>query len=178
MPRGRRPVGDSDRHLRTVPANLDNNKARRKESQKGTVVGTLAPLTAADVPPPEGMPEGRIRHYRKAVDWLIAADVATIGDRMGITELARIWADIQQVNFLLEQDGLTQTTEDRLGNLKQTPHPLLSERGRLRTMFKSLLSEFGLTPNSRRMMLQADPKKEVDQEDAEWAALMSDGRGS
>jgi P27 family predicted phage terminase small subunit len=161
-----------------VPANQGNNKARRRESQEGSVVGKLAPLTVADVPPPDGMPAGRIRHYGKAVTWIVAADVATIGDRMGVTELARVWADIQQVNFLLEQDGLTQDVEDRLGNVKKMAHPLLGERARLRTMFKNMLSEFGMTPNARRMMLQADPKKEVDQEDAEWSVLMGSNERS
>ena len=174
MPRGRRPSDSTtkDRRLRTVPSQRDAAHARRSELQEESIVGKLAPLRAEDVLPPEGMPQGRIKHYRHAVEWVLQNENAVISDRMAVMELGRTWADLQQVAFLLEQDGVSQSIEDRYGNTRYIAHPLLSERNRLRNALKGLLREFGLTPDSRRTMTQADPEKEVDEEDAAWAALI------
>jgi hypothetical protein len=118
------------------------------------------------------MPQGRIKHYQHAVNWVLQNENAVISDRMAVMELGRTWADLQQVAFLLEQDGVSHSIQDRYGNTRYLAHPLLTERNRLRNSLKGQLREFGLTPDSRRLMTQADPEKEVDEEDAVWAALV------
>lgn len=173
MPGGRRPESRSSEHrrLRAIPSDLKDNSLRRAENQENAL--TSPALSAADISPPSGMSPGRIEHFNRAVDWIVAVNVAKISDRMAVITLATIWADLCHTNYLIEQDGTVLQIEDRLGNLRKYAHPMLAERGRLRAQFRALLSEFGLTPNARRLMAQADPKKEEDAEDAEWASLIS-----
>ena len=73
--------------------------------------------------------------------------------------------DVQADIFMT---GLTIEELDKNGNLVHKANPLLAERGRLASSVKSMLTEFGLTPNARRKVHKQNPTEATDPEEEAW----------
>jgi phage terminase small subunit len=116
------------------------------------------------------------RDYNEAREWVVGwRDIVGLTDRMATHQLLVVWVELLDMDRRVRAEGAVITEERANGSTTRKPHPLLAERARMRSQFKLLLGEFGLTPNSRRLILQRDPEEVVDGEDAAWAAFLAAG---
>ena len=131
------------------------------------------PLTEEDVQIPEDMPPGMRKPFKEALARLIALDIATQNDAMSVAMLCETWAELRYVSFLINAEGYMIEEENAKGEIRQRANPLLNERSKLRTFLKTLLTQFGLTPSTRKNVFARDPEKPKDTEDEVWRDFFS-----
>lgn len=164
---------DVDRtKLHHVRGHLDNQK-RRNLAHNPAAQKDLVELTADMVAMPSHYKSGMAKEFNRARDLIVSLEIATAGDSIAVSVLCTLLAELAQVNFLISKDDYIIEYVDRHGEVKTKLNPLLPERARLLNSIKPFLTEFGLTPNSRRRILQANPDKPETESDAEWDDLLN-----
>jgi P27 family predicted phage terminase small subunit len=175
MPAGR-PVGENllKKKLHSLKTQQTTGTRRRLQEQEGAQTH-LSPLTADMLEVPahlRGKPDFE-KSFRQARDILLALDIATIGDLFSASLLCSAWAELEYLNFLIDQEGYMIEEMTAKGDVVRKINPLLAERMKVNGSLRQLLTQFGLTPSTRRHVFQRDPAKPKSQDDEEWDDLLN-----
>lgn len=87
--------------------------------------------------------------------------VLTQPDEFALERMCDVYADIQACKTLIERDGRTYVTKNAAGESLIKTHPAAAQLRAADALFKSYLTEFGLTPSARGK-IHATPDADAD----------------
>jgi P27 family predicted phage terminase small subunit len=126
-----------------------------------------------DFPTPRWMTDEEKEMFEHLRGLLIGNNIIKKTDAFALSMLAQVYTEYLEICKLVAKDGHIIEVFSSSGNSQLKANPLLTERNRCFTASKELLREFGLTPSSRRAIIQADPNKASSDEEDEWDALLN-----
>jgi P27 family predicted phage terminase small subunit len=104
---------------------------------------------------------------------VVENNIATGTDRLALMMLATRYTEYMELCSIISKEGRILESINRHGETVTRTHPLLVERSRCFSESKALLTEFGLTPNSRRAIIKADPAKVDSEEEELWDEVLN-----
>lgn len=171
--RGRRPsTYDADKARRhDRPGGHSGNKTKSLKFDKDAV--NHAKLSADMVKPSTWMSKSQAENFCFMRDSIVLLDIAAVSDRYSLELLCLQYAQFIDLTDTINTDGYMVAVEGKDGQLTTKPHPLLGEKGRTYTALKQMLTEYGMTPNSRRAVLKRDPNAAEGTEEQDWDDLLN-----
>lgn len=172
--RGAKPSGpDLTKRKLHEPPNSSAHSANDTASLSHSAVGVdFESLDAGCIIPPRQLSKIQKQAFTQIRDIVIEMGIATISDRFALYTLCMIYASYTELNEQIAKDGLIQEYDGDNGKTILKAHPLLSERSRVFVQLRQLLTEFGMTPNSRRALMQLNPNAAANNEDDAWDAAL------
>jgi len=125
-------------------------------------------LNADMLEPPKWLNKEQAAYFINMRDKILDLDIAAVSDVFSLQLFLLQYVQFMDVQADIFNTGLLIEEVDKNGNPIQKANPLLAERGRLVSSIKSMMTEFGLTPNARRKVLKRAPKAATDPEEEEW----------
>lgn len=171
--RGRRPGRDNVRAIHDIPGKHDSNIKRRLEHHPAAQKVQAAGIES--FPTPKWMTDEEKELFGELRDTIVASGTATVTDAISLQMLTTQYSEYQMIHRIICEEGHVQSHENRDGVVNTKAHPLLSERARCFSNTRSLLTEFGMTPSSRRTVLKAEPDKADSPAEDEWDDILGDG---
>ena len=129
-------------------------------------------LLASMIEAPEWMGEKEKEIFNQIRDVALVSDTAAMSDLIALNLMCMLNVQYEQVSEVIKEEGMVVTTFVK-DNEVSKPHPLLSERSRTFVALRGLLTEFGMTPNSRRSVIKRDPDSPDTSEDETWDDLLN-----
>lgn len=171
--RGRKPgIHDADKERRHhLPGQQSANKTKGLKFSEDAV--KFPSISADMVEPPVWMSDAQAGNFCIMRDSIVTLDIAAVSDRYSLELLCLQYAQFIDLTDTINEDGYMVTSETKDGHLVSKPHPLLAEKARAYTALKQMLIEYGMTPNSRRSVLNRDPSAAAGTEEADWDALLN-----
>lgn len=171
--RGRKPgIHDAAKERRhSLPGQHDSNKTKGLKHSKDAV--KFASISADMVEPPVWMSDAQAENFCFMRDSIVMLDIAAVSDRYSLELLCLQYAQFIDLTDTINEEGYMVAVETKDGHLVSKPHPLLTEKGRTYTALKQMLIEYGMTPNSRRSVLNRDPNAAEGTEEQDWDALLN-----
>lgn len=99
--------------------------------------------------PPESLDSVGMQCWKRLAILLDRTGVLTAPDELALERMCDAYADIQACKALIERDGRTYTTTAPDGNKLIKQNPAVAQLRAADALFKSYLTEFGLTPAAR-----------------------------
>lgn len=100
------------------------------------------------------------RIYKHLREVLLKIRVVSEADRTALEIMAEAYAEFRLAEKQLRDDGITYNHTDEYGNTTIKPHPAVRIKQMAYTRWKSLASEFGLTPAARTKVSAEIKRKE------------------
>jgi P27 family predicted phage terminase small subunit len=125
--------------------------------------------------PPEWMNRNQKKIFSSILNDILALDIAVTSDKLSVMSLCIEYTGYLDACEQLAIEGMVIIVIDRGGNEVRKPHPLLQERARRMEGVRKLMSDFGMTPNTRRLLKTRNADAPKDKEDEDWAKFMNGG---
>lgn len=158
--------------LHNLPGKQGNYTNIRPLGHGKDAVKNPPKLLANMVEAPEWMGEKEKQIFNQIRDVALISDTAAISDLIALNLMCMLNVQYEQVSEVIKEEGMVVTTFVK-DNEVSKPHPLLSERSRTFVALRGLLTEFGMTPNSRRSVIKRDPESPDTSEDETWDDLLN-----
>jgi P27 family predicted phage terminase small subunit len=99
--------------------------------------------------PPETLDSVALQCWKRLSILLDRTGVLTAPDELALERMCAAYSDLQACEDLIKRDGRTYTTTGKDGNTLIKQNPAVAQLRAADTLFKSYLTEFGLTPAAR-----------------------------
>lgn len=134
---------------------------------------TPGQLVCEEIVPPAWYDEIRSKCFLDMRNTVALSNIAAQTDKFSLYLLCSNYAEYMSMCETIANDGFMIDALTAKGEEIKKIHPLLAEKNRLYTNIKSMLTEFGLTPNSRRGVVKAEPDKVENPEEQAWDDLLN-----
>lgn len=151
--------GDRDKR----PALLDHNPDKL----------VLPSLTGETLTTPTWMNAQQREVFEDIRNHILMLDIAAISDKFSLEMLCTQYTQYVEICEIIFLEGYLVTVTSAKGETRTVIHPLIVEKNRLQGSIKALLTEFGMTPNSRRTVFKRDPEKADSKEEEGWDELLN-----
>ena len=111
--------------------------------------------------PPETLDSIGVQCWKRLSALLDRTGVLTQPDELALERMCDAYADVHACRALVERDGRTYTTTGADGSKLIKQNPAVGQLRAADTLFKSYLTEFGLTPAARSKVF-ATPDEDAD----------------
>lgn len=111
--------------------------------------------------PPEHLDSVGVQCWKRLSILLDGTGVLTQPDEFALERMCDAYADVQACKALIERDGRTYTTTGTDGSTLIKQNPAVGQLRAADALFKSYLTEFGLTP-AARSKVHATPDADAD----------------
>lgn len=111
--------------------------------------------------PPESLDSVGVQCWKRLSILLDRTGVLTEPDEFALERMCDTYADVQACKALIERDGRTYTTTGTDGSTLIKQNPAVGQLRAADALFKSYLTEFGLTP-AARSKVHATPADDAD----------------
>jgi P27 family predicted phage terminase small subunit len=149
----------------------DWNTTRYLDSHKDAL--DIPDGAVEDFPVPKWMTPEEKELFKEFRAFIVKYNMAKGSDRHSLILLVSAYADYLEMSRKIREEGYTYDHVTKDGVVTKRLHPLIQVRSNILKDMRLYLLEFGLTPNSRRKVLKAEPDKTEDPEDAEWNDLLN-----
>lgn len=122
--------------------------------------------------PPKWMSQEEREIFLHIRNHVLGLNLVTTADVIAFEALCIHYSIYINISRQLSEEGLTTMEVDNKGNERIRIHPLVRVRSESYRSLFQLLTQFGLTPNSRRTVVAADPKAAEDGDEEEWDDLL------
>ena len=111
--------------------------------------------------PPETLDSIGVQCWKRLSALLDRTGVLTQPDELALERMCDAYADVHACRALIERDGRTYVTKNAAGDSLIKAHPAVTQLRAADALFKSYLTEFGLTPAARSKVF-ATPDEDAD----------------
>lgn len=137
--------------LRIVGGNAGKRAINKNEPKFSSGVGQ----------PPETLDSVGVQCWKRLSILLDGTGVLTQPDEFALERMCDVYADVLACKALIERDGRTYTTTGTDGSKLIKQNPAVGQLRAADALFKSYLTEFGLTP-AARSKVHAEPAADAD----------------
>jgi len=146
-------------------------RARKGNKSIRPPMPTVSAFDPADVNFPPSLTPAQEKRASQILDMIVSTGSAAYTDTMTVEFLIRGVLALDDVEDRLNQEGMVIDYETTKGDILQKLHPLFAVRRTLFAEMRSLLGEFGLSPMTRRGLVQIVPATEEELD--EWDGLLN-----
>ena len=111
--------------------------------------------------PPENLDSIGAQCWKRLAALLDRTGVLTQPDELALERLCDAYSEIAACKELIQRDGRTYVSKNAAGDSFIRPHPAVTQLRAADSLFKSYLTEFGLTPAARSKVF-ATPDDDAD----------------
>jgi P27 family predicted phage terminase small subunit len=130
----------------------------------------LRPLALTDIEFPPDYSREELALANDLLHSIVTVGAAVQTDRIAVRLLISTYVAYSALSDRLLSEGLTYERTTKGGDVIPAPHPLLGERGRLFSQLTKMMGEFGLTPFSRRGVVNVEEEPE---DEDEWGDVLN-----